>query len=370
VFQPFHLDSPCQGAEKIRNGLFTLQRMVGQSVCVAFDQLEDTFLAVDQPDRSEGARFSQQLSILLRNLSVMPGFCMLFTCQMSLWEGLVGRIPPMLFDRMTEGHRPQVLPPLDDGTARELVQQRMAALVWSRLVAGGPPMDQPCFPFQHGEVHQILLDSGGELRAFLQRAQQEFESQLSSPMSPRTQPRPRIHLACVEPREVMSHEATAVLIRGENLPADVRVLFGGQEIQTPHVCRPEAGEIDVTSPVGLVGDVEVRVEAVDEPGDGDCLILLFMERQVPRPYRQHIDSQRLKDRRLELKLSQKDVANRLLDSHPEISKLSRVKDWQPYVSRVENGTWRTAPDDLYVWLAELYGRPLSSFAKQHSSSNV
>jgi hypothetical protein len=364
VLEPFHLDNPCQGTEKVRNGLFTLQQLVGQSFCLSFDQLEDTYLALSQPGSSEATRFAQLMGILLRNLCAMPGFCLLFSCQLSVWQDFARLAPPMLMDRMVEGYGAQILPPLDDGTAQELIRERMQSTVWARLVDSGPPADQPCFPFTADEVRQMRIDTGGELRAFLQHARQEFEARLNSRCPP--PPPPQIRLNGVEPREVMSHEGTAVLIRGENLPDEVRVLFASQVAETPPVCRPATGEVDVTTPVGLVGDVEVRVEAAEDSGNGDTLVLRFMEREPPRPYRDHIDGRRLAARREQLGLKQKEVGNQLVVAHPEISQISRVKDWQPYISRVENETWEKAPDDLYLWLAELYGMPLSSFLKHQA----
>jgi hypothetical protein len=162
----------------------------------------------------------------------------------------------------------------------------------------------------------------------------------------------------------MSHEATAVLIRGENFPAEVRVLFAGQPTEIPPVCRPGAGEIDVTTPAGPMGDVEVSVEAADDSANADNLMLRFMEREVPRPYRKHLAGQRLKSRRQELQLTQKEVAEQVRSLPSGISELSRVKDWQPYISRVENESWDKAPDELYVLLAETYRLPLSFFLRQ------
>jgi transcriptional regulator with XRE-family HTH domain len=344
VLEPFHLDNPCQGTEKVRNGLFTLQKLVGQSFCVAFDQLEDTYLALAQPG-NEAIQFSQQLGILLRNLSVMPGFCLLFSFQLSAWQLFPTVVPPMLVDRMVEGYGAQTLSVLDDATAWELVQERMRVTVWSKL-AEGSPATQPYFPFTAAEVRQMRIDTGGELRAFLPRAQEEFDKRLSSPRKP--PPRPPIRLASIEPREVMSHEATAVLIRGENLPAEVWVLFGGHPVETPPVCRPAAGEIDVTTPVGLIGDVDLRVEAADDPGNGDCVVLRFMERQVPRPYHRHINRHRLAAWRERRKLTQKEVAE-------------RIGSKQPYISALETGKRTDALDEVYVRLAEVYGVPLSSF---------
>ena len=131
----------------------------------------------------------------------------------------------------------------------------------------------------------------------------------------------------------------------------MRVLFAGQPVETPSVCRADEGQIDATTPVGLVGDVDVRVEAADDPENGASLVLRFMERQPQRPYCRHIDRQRLRARREELGLTQTEVAN-------------RIKSKQSYISKLETGKWTDAPDDLYVRLAELYGMPLSSFLRQ------
>ena len=97
-------------------------------------------------------------------------------------------------------------------------------------------------PIPSGEMSRMRIDTGGELRAFLQRAQGEFDRRLASPVKPQRKP---IRLTGIEPREVMSREPTAVLIRGENFPPDAQVLFGGEPSPTPSVCRPDAGEIDV-----------------------------------------------------------------------------------------------------------------------------
>jgi DNA-binding XRE family transcriptional regulator len=225
----------------------------------------------------------------------------------------------------------------------------MQAAVWSQLVDGKPPEDEPYFPFTAGEVRQMRIDSGGELRTFLQLAQQGLERRLNAP--PKPPPRETIRLTAIEPREVMSHEPTAVLIQGENLPAEVRVLFAGQTVLAQPVCRPAEGQIDATTPTGLVGDVEVRVEARDDPDNAACLLLRFVEREVPRPYCRHIDRRRLKARREELKLTQKDVAQ-------------QVGSLQPYISRLETGRWTDAPDELFVRLAEVYGLPLSQLLKR------
>jgi hypothetical protein len=351
VLKPFHLDQACQGTDKVRNGLFTLQRLVGRSFCLAFDQLEDTYLTLYQPGRSEATRFSQMLGLLLRNLTVIPGFCLLFACQQSVWQDFASSAPPMLIDRMVEGFGAQALQPLDDPTAQELVRERLQAAVWAHLVDGRPPADEACFPFTAEQIRRMRIGTGGELRAFLQLAQQEFEQLLKDP----PKPPPPIRLFAIEPREVMSHEPTAVLIRGENFLADVRVLFAGEPAPIPPVCRPNDGEIDVTTPTGLVGDVEVRAQAADDPNNGAALTLRFLEREVPRPYREHIDGKKLQKRRKELGLTQYVVAKRVSDNQYKVT--------QDKISALERGVWKGVPEDLYNRLAELYGQPLSSFRR-------
>ncbi len=347
VLAPFHLDRPCQGMEKIRNGLFTLQRLVNQAFCLAFDQIEDTYLLFSQPGSPEAARFGQMMGILLRNLCVMPGFCLLFACQQSVWQDFARAAPPMLIDRMVEGHGAQALPTLDDEAACELVCRRLDAAVWSQLCEGEPTIDEPCFPFTTAEIRRFRIDTHSEPRPFLQRVQQEFERRLNGAPSKS----PPIQLHAIEPREVVSHEPTPLLIRGENFPAEVRVLFNGTAAPTQPICRPAVGEIDVTTPTELEGEIAVRVEAADDAGNGANLPLRFLSRSVPRPYCRCIDGQRLKARRRELGLTQEAVAE-------------RVGTLGQYVSRLETGKWTKASDDLYVRLAELYGKPLSSFQKR------
>ena len=352
VLAPFHLDQHCQGMEKIRNGLFTLQRLVNQSFCLAFDQIEDSYHLFSQSDSTEAARFAQPMGVLLRNLCVMPGFCLLFACQQSVWQDFVRVAPSMLIDRMVEGHGVQALPTLDDETARELVRFRMDSAVWKQLCETEPPAGEPCFPFTDAEIRSIRIETGGEPRGFLQRLQQEYEGRVNGAcVSERWRGDERkIRINAIEPREVVAPEQRPLLVRGENFPADVRIFFAGRPAPTPPICRPEVGEIDVTPPADLEGDIEVRVEAANDASNGASLLLRFLAQSLPRPYCRCIDPQQLKIRRLELDLTQTSVAE-------------RVGTRQQYISRLERGDWAKVPDDLYVRLAELYDRPLSYFQR-------
>ena len=72
--------------------------------------------------------------------------------------------------------------------------------------------------------------------------------------------------------------------------------------------------------------------------------------QHTTPSEAGVDPQRLKERREHLSLTQKQVAE-------------RVGTQQPYISQLERGKWKNAPDDIYVRVAEMYGMPLSQFLK-------
>ena len=48
---------------------------------------------------------------LLRNLSVMPRFCMLFAFLLDNWREFSVKAEPMLIDRMKEGYGVQILHP-------------------------------------------------------------------------------------------------------------------------------------------------------------------------------------------------------------------------------------------------------------------
>jgi hypothetical protein len=102
VLAPFHLDCPCEGVEKVRNVLFTLNRLAGQTFCLAFDQMEDTYNALRNGTQVSSA-LGVQMAGLLRSLSTFPGFCHLFMFQPAEWQDFARSAPPMLVDRMVEG---------------------------------------------------------------------------------------------------------------------------------------------------------------------------------------------------------------------------------------------------------------------------
>ena len=176
VRAPYHLRELCQGADKVRNALFTLMHLVGLPFCLTFDQVEDMIEAMLKPSPPPW----DLLTPLLVRLSSVPGFSLLFFVQASVWQELRSRIPSMLHDRITEGYGAQRLRPLDDAAAQAVVRARMDAFVWGELAATGtvPPADQPLFPFTTEEVRQLRIDANSELRPFLRLLQDRYAQRI------------------------------------------------------------------------------------------------------------------------------------------------------------------------------------------------
>lgn len=349
VMAPVHLDHPCQGMEKVRNGLFTLNRLVDETFCLAFDQIEDTYRAFAQAGgyTEPGRQIADLLALGLSPFMRTPRFCLLFCIQLTYWQDLTAGANNWLVDRMIEGHGAQSLRPLDPISAREVVLTRLRDAVWDKLPGCAPPPDRPCFPFKEDEIGVMCREAGGELRVFLQLIQQRFDTLLNAP--PQVPP-PPITLTSIEPREVISHEQTPVLITGTNLPGAIIITIGGQPPPSPPVCRPDDGQIDVTTPTGLQGDVEIVVQDEQHPDNVARIILRFVTASVPRPYCQHIDGTKLRERREALGLTQNRVGH-------------QIGSYQARISQLERESWGNAPDELYVKLAALYQRPLSDFRK-------
>ncbi len=395
VWEPFHLTRPCCGLEKVRNSLFTLSRLVNQSLCLVFDQMEDTHTALENRGRFDAEL--RQMTLVLSGLSAMPRVCLLFMFQTSAWIQFRDRAPPMLRDRMIAGYGEQELPPLDASGTREVIRVRMEHAVWRELAPEGPPPAEPLFPFSEADVQQLRRDSGSELRGFLRRAGELYERLLRQvpgaglpddrpPESvrveegrdggPRPEPRldgepagdqhqdgeeppeppsrpkaPRIVLTGIEPTEVLRHEPRPIVLFAQHLPDDVEVFFG--DCPAKHVaCRPDQGQIDVTTPTGLSGEVPVCVRASEDPSNTAIIPLFFVEREVPSPHHQFIDGQMLQKRRRALRLNQGQVANQLGTS-------------VNFLSALENGR-NEPPDDVFRRLARIYRQPLASFLKDQS----
>jgi hypothetical protein len=346
VFEPYHLDQPCEGREKLRNALFTLNRMVGQRFCFAFDQMEDTYTSLQA--KKSWDEDMRQMSLTLRNFLAVRGFCLLFMFQTVTWLAFADTVHKMLVQRMNAGRGAIQLRALDDEMAQAVIQQRMEHAVWQRLAPERPPDGEPFFPFSANDIQQMRTDTNSELRTFLIRAAQRYAEWIQTPWEPPK--RLPIRLTSIDPCKVRSLEPKPILLQGENFPADVQVFFAGQQAERV-TCRPEQGQIDVTTPTGLKGEVEVRVQAADDAGNAACLPIFFQEREeVPKPYHQHIDRKLLKERRQQLKLTQRQVEKQLGKS-------------ASFLTALETG--RSKPgDDIFDKLAQIYQRPLEEFRKK------
>jgi hypothetical protein len=343
VWAPYHFQHRCQGTDKIRNVLFSLTHLIGCPVCLAFDQLEDTCNAVlKQP----GPPPWDPLTLLLVRLSSVPRFTLLFFIQASVWGEIRSQIPPMLHDRITEGHGVQRLRSLDDRTAQAVLRARMDAFVWEELAAEKfvPPGDQPLFPFTAEEVRQLRIHANSELRPFLRLLQDRYE-QLITPTPP-----PAPVITEVIPSQVVPHEPTAVRIHGRHFRPEVAVFLAGRPI-TPITCHVNDGQtevIEITTPVGHLGAVELRVQAADDPQRFATAQLTFVD-TPPRPYWRYVGRDKFKARRRELGMTQ-----------GQLGKALQEPAWK--VGNFENDHWQ-APDEFIERLARALGRTVADFRK-------
>jgi hypothetical protein len=343
VWATCHLQERCQGTDKVRNGLFTLMHLVGLPFCLTFDQVEDTMNAVFKHAAPSGS----PLTSLLVRLSSVSGFSMLFFVQASAWQELRTKIPPMLHDRITEGYGVQRLLPLTDEAAEAVVRARMDAFAWRELVAAAtaPPVDQPLFPFTAATVHQLRTEANSEVRPFLRLLQDRY-AQLIAP-----QPPPAPVITAVLPAKVPSHEAKAVRIQGRHFRPEVAVLLANHKI-IPVTYHPNEGStevLEITTPVGLLGEVEVRVQAADD-SQRFATVKLRFEDPVPRPYAQHLDRQKFRRRREEMGLWQIDVARKVDGLTARSISDFEVNHWNP-------------PDEIIELIATALGRSVADFRK-------
>lgn len=323
-----HLSVACEGEEKMRNSLFTLRSLAGRFLCLAYDQLEDSYRAFTEAGKWE--EFRNRMGWVVNTLSVLPGIAQIFGFEQAVYEGPFRRqAPGFLIDRMTADGGELRLPPLRDDAAREVIRSRMEAAVWSKHPAQRP--EDPLHPFTTEEITQLRRESDGEPRDFLNRARALYLAKLY--------PTPRI--VEMTPTAGKIDTPTRVVIRGVHLPRAVRLLFNDRAAVSVD-CYPSTGEIHATTPTGLEGPC--RVVAVDsasgEPLQGE-LTFDFRTVQLPRPLHLHVDRPRMRQIRTERKLRQVDVSE-AVGSKPSL------------ISRFERGEWD--PDDTLIErIAEFYG---------------
>lgn len=330
--QPF--DEPCQGHEKVRNILFTLNRLVGVPFCLAFDQMDDMYVVFS----SRGTKLEdfKKLGLFLTNLSYLPNLCQLFMFQTSVWMSFVSSVPQQALARMTATHGAQDLAPLDDATAKALVRRRMDHFVWTKSVDQGPPDGEPLFPFREDYIPSLRQQADGRLREFLQLVRAAYCERLTI--------QPPIVLTQIDPPQLFSNDPKPVTITAVNIPATVAVLFGEQKAVQVQ-CHPEQGRIEALPPKGLTGSVEVHVVAPD--GRDAVIALHFLTDPVPRPYAKSLDRQKIRAKRLELKHTQAQVA-------------AAIGYSTSYVGQLENAK-NNPPDEVFDKIAAFFGAPLEDF---------
>ena len=216
--------------------------------------------------------------------------------------------------------------------------------------------DDGLFPFNADQIQKFRIDTGGEPRPFLQSLNAFFERWLDGQPSP-TKP---LVLTSVSPQEVPSDEPTPLLLKGEHLPLNVVVTFDGTPSPQPAVCRPGNGEIDVTPPTGLVGDVTVAVQAAENADNNATITLRFTREPEPmKPYWKVLDAGKFKSCRVDL------MTNFRTTERPftQAWVAEQVGLTPSQLGRLENNRWLDAEDDLYEKFADLYGRPLRDFLK-------
>jgi hypothetical protein len=342
VWAPYHLRERCQGPDKVRNVLFTLMHLVRRPFCLTFDQVEDTLNAV----MKHPAPPWDQLTLLLVRLSSVPRFSMLFFIQASAWQEMHSKIPPMFRDRITQGHGVQRLRPLNAATAQAIVRARMDAFVWRELAGEGigPPANAPLFPFGADAIDELRVEANSELRPFLRLLQDRYVK-LITPA-----PLPAPVITAVLPMQVPPHEPTALRIKGRHFRPEVGVFLAGRPI-TPVTYHPNEGSmevIEVTTPVGLLGEVEVRVQAADDPSRFATANLRFTD-SLPRPYARHIDRGKMKKRRKEMGLIQLAIGTQVGLTAKKISDFE-LDRWNP-------------SDDIIERIVSALGGTLADFRK-------
>ncbi len=341
IWTPYHLRDRCQGTEKIGNGLFTLMHLVGLPFCLTFDQVESTFNAVlKRPEAWD------QVTRLLYRLISAPRFNLLFFVQASGWQEFSSKIPPMLRDRMTEGHGAQRLRSLDDEAAKAVVRARMDAFVWRELAAKGsvPPANQALFPFTAEEVTQLRRAANSELRPFLRLLHDRYSQSISPP------PPPTPVITAILPAQVPPHQPTIVRIHGKHFRPEVNVFLAGRPIApvTYHPKQDSTEVIEFTTPVGLQGDIEVRVQAIDDPQRFATTTLQVVD-PFPRPYAHHVDRSKMRARRTQMGLNQTKFG--------EYVGLNVGK-----ISGFERSTW-SPPDALIEKMVAVLGGTLADYRK-------
>ncbi len=128
------------------------------------------------------------------------------------------------------------------------------------------------------------------------------------------------------------------------------VFLDGRPI-APVTYHPNEGStevIEITTPTGLLGEIEVRVQAADGPQRLATTKLQFVD-PVPRPYALHIDRAKIRKRRREIGLIQIQIGTQV--------GLSAAR-----IGRFENDKWNPS-DDIIERIVAVLGGTIADFRK-------
>jgi hypothetical protein len=117
----------------------------------------------------------------------------------------------------------------------------------------------------------------------------------------------------------------------------------------PTSSRGQPGEIEVTIPCGLAGDVTLRIASVHQ--SVNAVEVPVRVRQLPRPLKQWVDGAKVQNRLDELGLQLKKTANQI--GFPSYHKLKKLM-----AEELED-----APDELYEKLSVVLETPLHRLLK-------
>lgn len=340
----------CRGPEKIARTLRTFQALSAGPVVVAFDQIEDSFdFCKTQP--AGASSFNDFYTSLIRRLSAMEHFAVLFNCESAVWSQLSPVVSPMMLDRLLEDRGAEELPPLDATSSQHLVALRLQRGLWERAPEIERPTDQPLYPFTLAEVEAARRASGGELRAFLQEMNRRFQAWVDGKGPVPPPPPPPLQILRLSPPHGRRDESQLLTIHAAGLPAQVSVLFNETPPPTPPVADPKAGTVSVPTPLGLAGEVRLRIADVLEP---TRLAEARMNFHSPSPLLpiERVDYAKIKTVR-------EGIVPKLFQS--KVTELLGLKEG--YLSRLERGMVKTVPEDFLRALAELYRVDVAVFLK-------
>ena len=324
---------------KVKNCIWTLNRLLGQSFCITFDQMEDTYFSLEQ-----GGGLKNELARMVHALEAfypMPGLCFIFFWQQAIWKNVVTELDPHFRRRMLEGSDNALsLEDLSEQAAQELIEARMAHYVWQPLHLE-PPAGQPLFPFQTSQIQDLLKKSANKVDIFIQEARKLYRQLLTGEVDPKNE----IVLTQITPRCCYAQEEKTVTITGVNIPEVAHVYFGTQESAWVE-CDPEQNIIAARAPRYRPGKVKIEVVAEDERTASIDFCY------IDRPLNQYIDGKKLQAKRLSLKKSQTEVARKIgYRVHATISAAENNNDRYP------------TTDDVYEKLARYYKCSLGEFLK-------